>query len=106
MSRLKPRPTKPQILSTSCYTRICRCRKHASVSLETSMDRIQRAACKNEQSAVVGAAEQELRRALGNIDCVDQVSRRVINEYLARGDVNVALVIHCEAFPALLREEF
>jgi hypothetical protein len=70
------------------------------------MDRIQRAARENEQCAVIGAAEQELRGAFGDIDCVDQISRRVINEYLARGDVDVAVVVDCQAFPALLREEF
>ncbi len=69
------------------------------------MDGVQRGAGRDEQGFPVGAAEEQLRRALGNIDCADEFAGRVVNVDLAGGDENVAFGIFGDAFAAYIGEK-
>ena len=56
----------------------------------------------NEQSATTGAAENDVDGPLRYVDPADRLAPTVINEDLAVGHINVALLVDGHAFTAAL----
>src|SRR5580698_9798792 len=61
---------------------------------------------KDEEGAAVGAAEDDVDRALGNVDLGDLLARRIVDDDLAVGDVDVAFAIDGDALAAAVDEGF
>ena len=68
------------------------------------MESIERAVGKDVERVAVFAAEEQIDGTLGYVDGVDELALRVVDEDLARGDVDIPLGILCDAFTATFNE--
>ena len=58
----------------------------------------------NEQRSPVGPAKDNVDGTFGHVDLADQFTRRVVDEDLAVGNVDISLRINGDAFAAALRK--